>query len=152
MAADASDHFAMKIFPIPIQYSEWEKRRSVNQSSRHQIKEVKHPHTSLQNILMGHLTELTLLGTAWHFLVIIVKYCSWASSRIVPLLSWRIQQRQLNRSGICSSHLNLLATGFFFQILEHSVFKLWLIQKPNKVALWNKRHFEEKKMEFLQHV
>jgi hypothetical protein len=22
---------------------------------------------------------------------------------------------------------------------------MWVIQKPNKVALWNKRHFEEKK-------
>jgi hypothetical protein len=34
----------------------------------------------------------------------------------------------------------------FFQILAHPVFKMWVIQKPNKVALWNKRHFEEKKM------
>ena len=27
----------------------------------------------------------------------------------------------------------------------HSVCKVWIIQKPKKVALWNKRHFEEKK-------
>ena len=40
----------------------------------------------------------------------------------------------------------------FFQILAHPVFKMWVIQKPNKVALWNKRHFEEKKMEVIQHV
>ena len=33
----------------------------------------------------------------------------------------------------------------FFLILAHPVFKMWVIQKPNKVALWNKRHFEEKK-------
>ena len=33
----------------------------------------------------------------------------------------------------------------FFQILAHPVFKMWVIQKPNKVALWNKRYFEEKK-------
>ena len=38
----------------------------------------------------------------------------------------------------------------FFQILSHPVlahpvFKMWVIQKPNKVALWNKRHFEEKR-------
>ena len=37
---------------------------------------------------------------------------------------------------------NLLATDFFFQILAHPIFKMWVIQKPNKVALWNKRHFE----------
>ena len=40
----------------------------------------------------------------------------------------------------------------FFQILAHPVFKMWVTQKPNKVALWNKRHFEEKKMEIIQHV
>ena len=49
-------------------------------------------------------------------------------------------------------HVNLLATDFFFQILAHHVFKMWVIQEPNKVALWNKRHFEEKKMEIIQHV
>ena len=42
---------------------------------------------------------------------------------------------------------------FFFKILAHPVFKMWVIQKPNKVALWNKRHFEERKeMEIIQHV
>ena len=33
----------------------------------------------------------------------------------------------------------------FFLILAHPVFKMWVIQKPNKVALWNKRHFEDKR-------
>ena len=47
---------------------------------------------------------------------------------------------------------NHLATDYFFEILAHSVFKMWVIQKPNKVALWNKRHFEETKMEIIQHV
>ena len=41
---------------------------------------------------------------------------------------------------------------FFFQILAHPVFKMRVIQEPNKVALWNKLHFEEKKMEIIQHV
>ena len=47
--------------------------------------------------------------------------------------------------------INLLATDFF-QILAHRVFKMWVIQKPNKLALWNKRQFEEKKMKIIQHV
>jgi len=34
---------------------------------------------------------------------------------------------------------------FFFLILAHPVYKIWIIQKPNKLALWNKLHFEEKK-------
>ena len=45
-------------------------------------------------------------------------------------------------------HYPLLLTFWwriFFQILAHPVFKVCVIQKPNKVALWNKRHFEEKK-------
>jgi len=25
---------------------------------------------------------------------------------------------------------------------------MWLIQEPKKVALWNKRHFEEKKRDY----
>ena len=49
-------------------------------------------------------------------------------------------------------NINLLATDFSFQILAHPVFKMWVIQKPNKVALWNKRHFEGEKMEIIQHV
>ena len=33
----------------------------------------------------------------------------------------------------------------FFSNFSTPVFKMWIIQKPNKVALWNKRHFEGKK-------
>ena len=33
----------------------------------------------------------------------------------------------------------------FFFILANSVYKMWITQEPKKVALWNKRHFEEKK-------
>ena len=48
--------------------------------------------------------------------------------------------------------INLLATDFFSQILAHPVFKMWVTQKPNKVALWNKQHFEGERMEIIQHV
>ena len=40
--------------------------------------------------------------------------------------------------------LNLLAPEFYIQILAHSVCKMWIIQEPKNIALWNKRHFEEK--------
>jgi hypothetical protein len=40
----------------------------------------------------------------------------------------------------------------FFLILAHPVYKMWIIQEPKKVALWNKRHFEEEKTENVQHV
>ena len=48
--------------------------------------------------------------------------------------------------------INLLATDFFFSNFSTPVFKMWIIQKPNKVALWNKQNFEEKKMGITQHV
>jgi hypothetical protein len=32
------------------------------------------------------------------------------------------------------------------------VHKMWIIQEPKKVALWNKRHFEEEKVESVQQV
>jgi hypothetical protein len=31
-------------------------------------------------------------------------------------------------------------------MLAHPVFKMWVIQKPDNVALWNKQHFEGKKL------
>ena len=34
---------------------------------------------------------------------------------------------------------------FFFLILAHSVYKMWIKQEPNTLELWNKLHFEEKK-------
>jgi hypothetical protein len=35
--------------------------------------------------------------------------------------------------------------GIIFLILAHSVYKMWIIQEPNKFELWNKLHFKEKK-------
>ena len=32
-------------------------------------------------------------------------------------------------------------------ILVHPVYKMWIIQEPNKLELWNKLHFEEEKTE-----
>ena len=41
--------------------------------------------------------------------------------------------------------LNPLAPELFFFILAHTVYKMWITQELNKLALWNKLHFEEKK-------
>ena len=45
------------------------------------------------------------------------------------------------------SHINLLAPELFFLILAHAVYKMWIIQEPNMLELWNKLDFEEKKNE-----
>ena len=38
---------------------------------------------------------------------------------------------------------------YFFLILAHSVYKMWIIQEPNTLELWNKLNFEEKNTESL---
>ena len=48
--------------------------------------------------------------------------------------------------------ITLWRRNYFFLILAHPVYKMWIIQEPNKLALWNKLHFEEKKTEIIQHV
>jgi len=39
-----------------------------------------------------------------------------------------------------------------FLILAHPVYKMWIIQEPNMLELWNKLDFEEKKTESIYHV
>ena len=41
---------------------------------------------------------------------------------------------------------------FFFLILALTVYEMWIIQEPNKLALWNKLRFEEKKTESIERV
>ena len=40
--------------------------------------------------------------------------------------------------------LSFWRRNYFFLILAHPVYKMWIIKWPNKLALWNKLHFEEK--------
>ena len=47
--------------------------------------------------------------------------------------------------------INLLAPDFFL-ILAHPVYKMWIMQEPNKLELWNKLHFEKEKPESIYHV
>ena len=42
-------------------------------------------------------------------------------------------------------NINLLAPELFLLILAHTVYKMWIIQVPNKLEFWNKLHFKGKK-------
>jgi len=57
---------------------------------------------------------------------------------------WNISD---NIHGVTSQKtiLNLLGPELFFFILAHPVYKMWIIQEPNTLELWNKLHFEERK-------
>jgi len=49
---------------------------------------------------------------------------------------------------LCTQHvsyINLLAPELFFFILAHPVYKMWIMQEPNMLELWNKLHYEKEK-------
>jgi len=48
--------------------------------------------------------------------------------------------------------IKLFGAGIIFLILAHPVYKMWIIQEPNKLELLNKLYFEEKKTESIHHV
>jgi len=49
-------------------------------------------------------------------------------------------------------YINLLAPELFFLILAQPLNKMWMIQEPNTLDLWNNLHFEEEKTESIYHV
>jgi len=42
--------------------------------------------------------------------------------------------------------------NYIFLILAHPVYKMWIIQEPNTLELWNKLHSEEEKTESIYRV
>jgi len=53
----------------------------------------------------------------------------------------------------CEEYINRLSPElFFFLILAHSVYKMWIKQEPNTLELWNKLHFEEKETKSIYRV
>ena len=70
-----------------------------------------------------------------------------------PIVFWTKFSEYLGgggRGGVpvhpCIAFPELFGAGIiFFLILAHPVYKMWIIQEPNKLALWNKLHFKEKK-------
>jgi hypothetical protein len=47
----------------------------------------------------------------------------------------------------CTMMHRLTNLKFYNETLAHSVCEMWIIYEPKSVALWNKRHFEEKNRE-----
>ena len=74
-----------------------------------------------------------------------------------PQTCWAVNKRQDNKLKNCCNRLviylnctmmhGLTNLKFYIWILGHLVCKMWIIQEPKKVTLWNKRHFEEKNEE-----
>jgi hypothetical protein len=60
--------------------------------------------------------------------------------------------RKLELKAKTSVAQTALQAAVYAKGLAHTVYEMWIIQEPNKVALWNKRNFEEKRTEIMQHV
>jgi hypothetical protein len=71
-----------------------------------------------------------------------------------PETCWAVNKYQDNKLKNCCIRLviylnctmmhELTELKFYSYILEHPVCKMWIIHEPKKVALWYKRHSEEK--------
>ena len=87
---------------------------------------------------------------SWHLAVSRVSvFTLW-----ILLLLWKSQLKmpaQHKCSSPASTKLTFRCRNFLLNF-STPVFKMWIIQEPKKVALWNKWLFEEEKTESVQHV
>jgi len=84
-----------------------------------------------------------LFRNCWHYApdqkvdVWIILRLVYASCVLLHCIIWRHNATR--------SSLTFWRRNYFFLILAHTVYKMWIIQEPNTPELWNKLHFEEKK-------
>ena len=48
--------------------------------------------------------------------------------------------------------LTFWGQNYFFLILAHPVYKMWITREQNTLELWNKLHFVEEKAESIYHI
>ena len=101
----------------------------------------------------GPLVRIILILTRYWAAFLSLSFHFWNYDMFFSLWPYSLLARSIYKCTVCikcvlHTYFILISfwrRNFFFQILAHPVFKMWVIQKPNKVALWNKRNFEEKK-------
>jgi len=63
-----------------------------------------------------------------------------------------ISYRGVNIFCLCyKNQLTFWCRNYLFNF-STPVYKMWIIQEPNSLELWNKLHYEEKKTEIIYHV
>ena len=85
------------------------------------------------------------------YLFLVSKPCTCALVRKINIAIFKLQlKRRFDMQlALC---LTFWRRNYFFLILAHPVYKMWITQEPNKLELWNKLHFKEKKTESIHHV
>jgi hypothetical protein len=69
----------------------------------------------------------------------------WRRKHCHPCRSNEAPLQHKNATTQLSHILTFWCRNYFFLILAHPVYKMWIIQDPNKLELWNKPNFEEEK-------
>jgi hypothetical protein len=130
------------------------------------------PPCSLSPLSNGHqelfpwkCSDLGLNITIHHHLVSKLKVGGTAPPvPLIPLWCGKCQLTQVQKYEQCIllvfrsynnydlQPINLLEPELFFLILAHPVHKMWIIQEPNMLQLWNNLHFEEGKTDSIYHV
>jgi len=87
------------------------------------------------------LSEETTQYIIWYSITISVGVSTGGRDLVYKIFGWLVRRR-----------FKILAPELFFLILAHPVYKMWIIQEPNTLELWNELHFEEKKTESIYHV
>ena len=70
-------------------------------------------------------------------------YYRWCAHLGLPAVDWTDAPR---------GDLTFWRRNYFFFNFSTPVYKMWIIQTPNTLQLWNKQHFEEKKTDSIYHV
>ena len=90
--------------------------------------------------------EFTVLWFLWLFKLDDVLGSAYLISRMFGIyVRWYRQHGSAVTILILQRRHNLLAPELLFLILAHPVYKMWIIQEPNMLELWNKLNFEEEK-------
>jgi len=113
-------------------------------------------HIILWPIRLYHISPLYLInGTIFGEKLLTAKYAFWFSLKLSSetfLILTRTQRDTVTKVHVLSiwitpyscHTLTLWSRNYFFN-LSTPVYKMWIIQEPNKLPLWNKLYFEEKK-------
>ena len=120
-----------------------------SESERERESERDFPEASVRNwkAQLRQRSSFLLSPSPFHILL-----SPWVCTSVLPdaVLVLKVRNSDLNTQFDIGCHIRLhlnypFGAGIISLILAHPVYKMWIIQEPNKLALWNKLHFKEKK-------
>ena len=116
------------------------------------IKHMTASHMETLKILLSLVIYRTQKGTQWLHFFYVVSYCHLSATfQNHDRHCWNLEDNWA-MVRIFVAVLTFWHRNYFFLILAHPVYKMWIIQEPNTLELWNKLHFEVEKTEIIYHI